>query len=112
MTSTRAPARCMGGPSALLIRILIRSSLFDVFLILLARQISFFYPLKRFIRVAQASLQLLRLNCLEDLAKFRARLKTERDQIITAQQRRRNDRFIRKFFALAQQKFRSEEHTS
>src|SRR4029453_13647145 len=79
-------------------------------LILLARQISFFDPLKRFIGVAQASLQLSRLNCLEDLAKFRARLKTERDQIITAQQRRRNDWFVSEFFALAQQKFVIVQH--
>src|SRR4029450_5466360 len=97
MTSTSAPARCIGGPSALLIRILIRPSLFDVFLILLARQISFFDPLKRFIRVAQASLKLSRLDCLEDLAKFRAGLKTERDQIITAQQWRWNERCVSAF---------------
>src|SRR6185437_9896229 len=105
MTSTSAPARCIGGPSALLIRIFIRPSLFDVFLSLLARQISFFDPLKRFIRVAQASLQVLRLYCVEDLAKFRTRLKTERDQIITTQQRRRNDRLVSEFLALAYQKF-------
>ncbi len=85
MTSTSAPARCIGGPSALLIRILIRRSLVDVFLILLARQISLFDPRERFISRPQASLQLSRLDCLEDLAKFRARLKTERDQIVTAQ---------------------------
>src|SRR5205823_13189884 len=110
ITSTSAPARCIGGPSALLIRILIRPSLFDVFLILLARQISFFDPLKRFIRVAQASLQLSRLDCLEDLAKFRARLKTERDQIITAYQWRWNDRFVSEFFAFAQQEFVIVQH--
>src|SRR5678816_74815 len=110
MTSTSAPARCIGGPSALLIRILIRSSLFDVFLILLVRQISFFDPLKRFIRVAQASLKLSRLDCLEDLAKFRARLKTEGDQIITPQQRRRNDRFVSEFFTSTQQKFVIVQH--
>src|SRR4029453_1080177 len=49
------------------------------FLILFARQISFFDPLKRFISRAQASLQLSGLDCLEDLAKLRAGLKTERD---------------------------------
>jgi hypothetical protein len=36
MTSTSAPVRFIGGPSALLIRILIRSLAFAVFLILLA----------------------------------------------------------------------------
>src|SRR5580765_4082954 len=101
MTSTSAPVRCIGGPSALLIRILIRPSLFDVFLILLPRQISLFDPRERFISVAHASLQLSRLDCFEDLAKFRARLKTECDQIVTAQQRRRNDRFVSEFFAFA-----------
>src|SRR4029077_3432035 len=110
MTSTSAPARCIGGPSALLIRILIRRSLLDVFLILLARQISLFDPRKRFIGVAQASLKLSRLDRLEDLAKFRAGLKTERDQIITAQQRRRNNRFVSEFFAFAQQKFVIVQH--
>src|SRR4030095_6963210 len=110
MTSTSAPARCNGGPSALLIRILIRSSLFDVVLSLLARQISFFDPLKRFISSAQAPLQLSGLDCFEDLAKFRAGLKTERDQIITAQQRRRNNRFVSEFFAFAQQKFVIVQH--
>ena len=66
-----------------------------------------FDPLKRFIRVAQASLQVLRLDRLEDLAKFRARLKTERDQIITTQQRQRNDRLVSEFFALALAKIRN-----
>src|SRR5947207_9567643 len=105
MTSTSAPARCNGGDSALIIRILIRPSLLDVFLILLVRQISLFDPRERFIGRAQVSLQLSRLDCLEDLAKFRARLKTERDQIVTAYQWRWNDRFVSEFFAFAQQEF-------
>src|SRR3954451_17395451 len=105
MTSTSAPVRCIGGPSALLIRILIGPSLFKVLLILPARQISFFDPRNRFISRAQTSFELSRLDCFEDLAKFRARLETERNQIVTAHQRRRNDRFASGFFAFAQQKF-------
>src|SRR4051812_25371971 len=99
MTSTSAPVGFIGGPSPLLIRILIRSLLFAVFLILLAWQISFFDPRQRFICIPQASLQLARFDCLEDLAKFRPGLETKRDQIVTAHQRWRNDRFVGEFFA-------------
>src|SRR5262249_48670644 len=110
MTSTSAPARCNGGPSALLIKILIRPSLFEVFFVLFARQVLLFDPLKRFIGCTQASLQLSRLDSLEDLAEFRAGPKPERDQIVTAQQWRRNDRFVNEFFAFAQQKFVIVQH--
>src|SRR5262249_62239805 len=92
MSSPRAAARCNGGNCALFIKILIRPSLFEIFFVLFARQVSLFDPLKRFIGCTQASLQLSRLDSLEDLAEFRAGPKPERDQIVTAQQCRRHDR--------------------
>src|SRR4030095_13766910 len=110
MTSTTAPARCSGGPSALLIRILIRRSVLDVFLAFLARQISLFDPFKRFIGRAQASLKLSRLNGLKNFPELWPWLKTERDQIVAAHERRRNNRFVGEFFAFAQQKFVVLEH--
>src|SRR4029450_10123926 len=110
MTSTSAPARCNGGPSALLIRILIRRSVLDVFLVFPARQISLLDPRKRFIGRAQASLKLSRFNGLKNFPELWPWLKTERDQVVAAHERRRNDRFVGELFAFAQEKFVIVQH--
>src|SRR5207245_4422876 len=69
-----------------------------------------FYPLQRLVPCPQRPLYLSGFHRLEDLAKLWTRFETERDQIITAHQGRRNDRFVGEFVALAEKKFIVVEH--
>src|SRR5438128_6285812 len=59
------------------------------------------YPLERFFARFEYAFELPSFDRVEDFAKFGAGLQPERDQIVSAHKRRRNNRLIRELFAFA-----------
>src|SRR5712691_11797317 len=59
------------------------------------------YPLERFFARFECAFELPSFDRVENFAKFGAGLQPERDQIVPAYERWRNDRLVRKLFAFA-----------
>src|SRR5262249_43835837 len=71
---------------------------------LIARSVFLLDPFERFFSIFQCAFQLSCFNSFQYFAERRTRFHSERDQIVTAHERRRNNRLIGEFLALPQKK--------
>jgi hypothetical protein len=68
------------------------------------------HPVERFLARFEGAFELARFDCFEYFAELRARFHSQRDQVISRNQGRRNDRLVRELFLFALKKFVIVEH--